>query len=464
MSFTQPVFFLFLPVVVALYWLLPGRFRWMLLLAASYFFYMYWNPILVILLLISTLVDYFCSLGIDDHPDDPKKKKIYLALSIIMNLGLLFSFKYLDFFGQTVNGICRLLSIPYSVPAFDLILPVGISFYTFQTMSYTFDVYRGTVKAERHFGHYALFVTFFPQLVAGPIERPGDLLPQLKQHLHLRREDLLKGAQMLLRGYGKKVLIADFLAGFVDNVYGQVKISDGSALAVATVFFAFQIYCDFSGYSDIAQGCSHLLGIRLSDNFRRPYAATSIRDFWRRWHTSLTGWFTDYLYIPLGGSRVGTIRTCVNILITFLVSGLWHGANWTFVIWGGLHGLYLVLERLLCRKRSIGTIPTFLAVCFAWIFFRAATVADAFTAIRHIFSLWDLGQLLPDLGMTATELLAGLLMTALLPFLDRLPKLEPGEKLPSSALSYYFLILAMVCCRILVLTQHGETAFIYFQF
>lgn len=464
MSFTQPVFLLFLPVVVLLYWLIPGKFRWALLLAASYLFYMYWNPVLVILLLVSTFVDYFCSLGMDDHPQDTKKKKLYLAISIFANLGLLFSFKYLNFFGQTVSSICRLFSIPYAAPAFDLILPVGISFYTFQTMSYTFDVYRGKVRAERHFGHYALFVTFFPQLVAGPIERPGDLLPQLKQPQTFRREYLLEGAHLLLRGYGKKVLIADFLAGFVDSAYSRAAAADGSALALATVFFALQIYCDFSGYSDIAQGCARLMGIRLRDNFRTPYAAASIRDFWRRWHISLTGWFTDYLYIPLGGSRVSTARTCVNIAITFLVSGLWHGANWTYVIWGGLHGLYLILERLFCKKRSIGTIPTFLAVCFAWIFFRAATVSDAFAVICSIFSSWDLGATLPDLQMAPAELILCLLFAVLLPFLDRLPKLEPGKKLPAHGLLYFFLTLCILCCRILVLTQHGETAFIYFQF
>ena len=469
MSFTMPVFFLFLPVVVLLYWLLPGKFRWILLLAASYYFYMYWNPALVILLLISTLVDYFCSIGIDDHRDSPKKQKLYLTISILVNLGLLFSFKYLDFFGETVNSICTALGLAYRVPAFDLILPVGISFYTFQTMSYTLDVYRGRVRAERHIGHYALFVTFFPQLVAGPIERPGDLLPQLKQHHRFCTENLLDGITLLLRGYAKKVLIADYLARFADHAYEHVSTTGGSALALATVFFAFQIYCDFSGYSDIAQGCARLMGIRLSDNFHTPYASRSIRDFWRRWHISLTGWFTDYLYIPLGGSRKGIARTCVNILITFLISGLWHGADWTYVIWGGLHGLYLVLERLLWKKRSPGPVLTFLAVCFAWIFFRASSVQDAFTVISRIFCAWDGSALLQGLGITGVELLVALVLIGLLPFLEKLPSLTRHEAVPlpklcHTALLYLLLTLAIIFCRILVLTQGGDTAFIYFQF
>ena len=425
---------------------------------------MYWNPWLVILLLLSTVIDYFCSLAIEAHAGHRKKQRKYLAISIFMNLGLLFSFKYLDFFGETVSFLCSLAGLSYRMPVFDLILPVGISFYTFQTMSYTFDVYRGKIRAERHFGHYALFVTFFPQLVAGPIERPGDLLPQLKESHPFRQEDLWEGFRLLLRGYAKKVLIADFLAAFVDQAYDQVGSQDGSALALATVFFALQIYCDFSGYSDIAQGCARLMGIGLSDNFRRPYGASSIREFWRRWHISLTGWFTDYLYIPLGGSRVGKWRTYVNILITFLVSGLWHGANWTFVIWGGLHGLYLVLERLFCTKRPLGRILTFAAVCFAWIFFRAATVADAFTVISRIFSPWHLQSLLSGLGMTGSELLTALALTAMLPFVDRLPPLTQDRHQSRRGYLYFLLILAILFCRFLTLTQHGETAFIYFQF
>lgn len=469
MSFTSPIFFLFLPTVLLLYWLLPGKFRWILLLAASYIFYMYWNPVLVILLLISTAVDYFCSLGIENHRDDPKTKKLCLIISICMNLGLLFSFKYLDFFGDTVNSLCALLELDYRVPEFNLILPVGISFYTFQTMSYTFDVYRDKFKAERHLGYYALFVTFFPQLVAGPIERPGDLLPQLKQTHHFCRDDALDGLRLLLRGFAKKVLIADFLAGFVDNAYGQVSTADGSALTVATVFFALQIYCDFSGYSDIAQGCARLMGIRLSDNFRTPYAAASIRDFWHRWHISLTGWFTDYLYIPLGGSRKGSVRTCINILITFLISGLWHGANWTYVIWGGLHGIYLVLERLLFKEGTPGKLLTFLAICFAWVFFRAETVQDAFTVISRIFSPWESGMLLTGLGATTLEFVLSLFLAALLPFIEKLPKLDDRSplqrrSLSGTALIYFFITLAIAASHFWVLTQHGETAFIYFQF
>ena len=276
--------------------------------------------------------------------------------------------------------------------------------------------------------------------------------------------NLFDGLRLLLRGYAKKILIADFLAAFVDHAYAQPGLFDGSALAVATVFFALQIYCDFSGYSDIAQGCARLMGIRLMDNFRTPYSAGSIRDFWRRWHISLTGWFTDYLYIPMGGSRAGKGKTYVNIMITFLVSGLWHGANWTYVIWGGLHGLYLVLERLFCRKRPPGRLLTFCAVCFAWIFFRASTVADAFTVIGRIFSPWQMGGLLSGLGMTAAEFLTALVLAALLPFLDKLPALSESRQPSRSGYLYFLLIIAILFCRFLTLNEYGETAFIYFQF
>ena len=464
MSFTLPVFFLFLPVVVTLYWLLPAKMRWLMLLMASYIFYMYWNPFLVILLLISTVVDYSCSLGIQSNRDHARKKKIYLLVSILMNLGLLFSFKYLNFFAQTVNALYSFFGSDYRLPEFHLILPVGISFYTFQTMSYTIDVYRGEIEAEKHFGHYALFVTFFPQLVAGPIERPKDLIPQLKQHHTLCRNDLFEGFRLLLRGYGKKVLIADFLAQFVDQAYGQVSACDGSTLAIATILFAIQIYCDFSGYSDIAQGCARLMGIRLSDNFQMPYTANSIRSFWRRWHISLTSWFTDYLYIPMGGSRKNTWRTCINIMITFLVSGLWHGANWTYVIWGGIHGLYLVMERLIWKKRSPGMMLTFFAVCFSWIFFRSATVADAFTVIERIFSPWQIHQMLTGLSMGTSDLLVCIACIGFLPLLEQLPQIRKDATMHRNACLYFLVILAIVFCRFLVLNQHGDTAFIYFQF
>ncbi len=457
MSFVTPIFFLFLPLVVAIYWLTPHKFRWIPLLGASLFFYAWHNVWLLSLILTTILVSYLCG-RIMETAETPKGKKSAMVFCTVVCLGILAIFKYLDFAVGSAVSLANLLGAEISFSGFHILLPMGISFYVFQTMSYVFDVYRGTVPAEKHLGYYALFVTFFPQLVAGPIERPENLLPQMKAPKAYQNSFLSDAAPYLLRGYCKKLLIADFIAPFVEQAYDNIPTVGGFALALATVLFAVQIYCDFSGYSDIALGCGRLMGIRLMENFRTPYAASSVRDFWRRWHISLTDWFTDYVYIPLGGSRAGLLKTCRNILITFLISGLWHGANWTFVMWGGLHGLYLVTERLLGKKYRPGSIVTFLLVCFAWIFFRSATVSDAFTVIGQIFSPWTQGP-----GLQLKELLTCGLLVALLPFVEKIPRLRrdaPG----SQWLLYLLSTLAVVLCRFLVLTEYGETSFIYFQF
>ncbi len=457
MSFVTPVFSLFLPVTVALYWLLPGKLRWILLLAASLLFYAWHNVWLLSLILITILVSYFCARSMEAAETQTGKRRA-MIFSTLVCLGILAIFKYLDFAVGSVCSLANLLGAEISFSGLHILLPMGISFYVFQTMSYVFDVYRGTVPAEKHLGYYALFVTFFPQLVAGPIERPENLLPQLKEQRKFQKSDLADAAPYLLRGYCKKVLIADFLAPFVESAYDHIDTAGGFALTVATVLFAVQIYCDFSGYSDIALGCGRLMGIRLTDNFRRPYGAPSIREFWRRWHISLTNWFTDYVYIPLGGSRAGLWKTCRNTLITFLISGLWHGANWTFVLWGGLHGLYLVAERLLGEKFRPGKILTFCLVCFAWIFFRSATVSDAFAVIGQIFSPWTQGP-----GLQLRELLTCGLLIGLLPLVEKIPRLRrdaPGNQW----LVYLFGTLAVVLCRFLALTEYGETSFLYFQF
>lgn len=457
MSFVSPVFFLFLPLAAALYWLTPQKFRWIPLLAASLFFYA-WHSLWLLALMLSTVaISYLCALAIE-AAETRRGRRGAVALSTGFCLLLLFLFKYLDFAVGSAVSLANLLGAKVSFSGFHILLPMGISFYCFQTMSYVFDVYRGTVPAEKHLGCYALFVTFFPQLVAGPIERPGQLLPQLKAPKAYQNSFLSDAAPYLLRGYCKKLLIADFIAPFVERAYDNIPAAGGFALALATVLFAVQIYCDFSGYCDIALGCGRLLGIRLTENFDRPYRAASVREFWRRWHISLTNWFTDYVYIPLGGSRAGRLKTCRNTLITFLVSGLWHGASWNFVIWGGLHGLYLVAERLLGKKYRPGPIVTFLLVCFAWIFFRSATVSDAFAVVGRIFSPWTQGP-----GMTPQALLTCALLLALLPGLERLPPLHrdaPGRHW----LVWLLAVTAVVLCRCLVLTQYGETSFIYFQF
>ncbi len=457
MSFVAPEFFLFLPLVVLLYWLTPVRLRWIPLLASSFLFYAWHNVWLLSLILTTILVSYLCA-RIMETAETKKGKKQAMIVCTTVCLSILAIFKYLDFAIGSVCSLANLFGAQISFSGLHILLPMGISFYVFQTMSYVFDVYRGTVPAEKHLGYYALFVTFFPQLVAGPIERPENLLPQLKRAQKFCLGLFADAAPYLLRGYCKKLLIADFIAPYVEQAYDNIPTAGGFALTVATILFAVQIYCDFSGYSDIALGCGRLMGIRLMDNFCTPYAASSIRDFWRRWHISLTNWFTDYVYIPLGGSRAGLLKTCRNILITFLISGLWHGANWTFVIWGGLHGLYLVAERLMEEKFRPGKVPTFILVCFAWIFFRSATVSDAFAVISQIFSPWLQGP-----GLQLKELLTCGLLILLLPSVENIPSLRRDS--PSSHwLVYLFATLAVVACRFLVLTEYGETSFIYFQF
>lgn len=478
MSFVSPVFFLYLPVVLALYWRIPGRYRWMMLLPASLLFYAWHNVWLLGLILLTILVSYRCGLAIEDAAT-PRGRKLALAADAVVCLGVLFLFKYLDFTLAGVFGLARLLGFEVSFSGVHLLLPMGISFYTFQTLSYAIDVYRGTVPAERHLGYYALFVTFFPQLVAGPIERPGALLPQLKEPRKFSDADVPVGLRCLLRGYVKKVLLADYLAPFVDAAYDNPAAAGGSALAVATALFALQIYCDFSGYTDIALGCGHLMGIRLTENFRRPYAAASLRDFWRRWHISLTGWFTDYLYIPLGGSRRGLGRQCLNTLVVFAVSGLWHGANVTFLVWGLFHGVCLVGERLLFRGREVRSRAgrlvhrgaTLLVVWFAWIFFRSPTMADALLIIRSIFTDFSPGAILSGLGMGGAELLGACLLVALLPLAEGLPALARAGAAPArlgrqsrTVLLYFLLTASVLACRCLALTGGGAAAFIYFQF
>ncbi len=397
MLFNSFEFMLFFPAVVVLHFALPQRFRWVLLLLASYAFYMAWKPGYVVLLWWSTVVDYFAGLGLGRARRRGLRRLLLLA-SLFTNLGLLFVFKYYGFFAASLDpGLAR-LGWTFRLPDAPWVLPVGISFYTFQTLAYTIEVYRGTQAPERHLGRFALYVAFFPQLVAGPIERARNLLPQFREHHGFDYARVTDGLRLMGWGLFKKVVIADRIAELVDSVYGAPGDYAGPAVAVATVFYAFQIYCDFSGYSDIAIGAARVLGYRLMQNFDRPYFAVSIADFWRRWHISLSTWFRDYLYIPLGGNRVGLPRWCVNIVIVFVLSGLWHGANWTFLGWGALHAMYLLAGRAMAplwarcgdhaAVRCLRGLGVFTLVCFAWIFFRARTLGDAMTLIRALPTGW----------------------------------------------------------------------------
>ena len=461
MNFNTLEFLLFLPVVVAFHWALPHRLRWALLLAASLLFYFWWEPLAGLLLAAVVAVTWLCGLGAAQGKR-PAVRKACLAGALGACLGCLGVFKYAGFFARLAGAS----------PGWRLLLPAGISFYTFQALSYVLDVYRGRTAPEGHFGYYALFISFFPQLVAGPIERSELLLPQLRRERRLDREGLAAGGWLLLAGYFKKVVLADGLAPLVDGVYAAPGGASGPAIVLATALFGVQIYCDFSGYSDIARGTARLLGVELMENFRAPYAARSVREFWRRWHISPTAWFTDYVYIPLGGSRKGLPRRCLNIMAVFLLSGLWHGADWTFVVWGGIHGLYQVCA-VLAKGRGGARLPqgrgpgllrqgaTFALVTFPWLFFRAESMADAWTLLSRLGTGWGAaGELLP----LATERLPFVLPAlACLYFLERLPACPPASA-GRQALAASALLLSIGLGWWASLASGGGNAFIYFQF
>lgn len=384
MSFISPEYVLFFAVVVPLFFVIPARWRWAWLLLSSYVFYAYGSASYLLLIASTSLIDYVAALRIDRTTHTPTRR-LWLVVSLVGNLGVLFLFKYFNFFAQSAGA---LLGAP--PPLLHVVLPVGISFYTFQSLAYTLDVYRGRVRAERHAGIFATYVAFFPQLVAGPIERAGSLLPQFRQRMTFDAQRAADGFRLILWGLFKKVVIADRLAIYANAVYNDVEGYTGLPLIVATLFFGFQIYCDFSAYSDIAIGTARVMGFSLMQNFRQPYFARSVREFWARWHISLSTWFRDYLYIPLGGNRVSLPRNLLNLFIVFVVSGLWHGAAWTFVIWGALHGLFVVADAGL-RARGLRLagpawlkiLTTYALVNIAWVFFRANSLSDALYIIGH---------------------------------------------------------------------------------
>ncbi|MBO4283841.1 MAG: MBOAT family protein [Clostridia bacterium] len=512
MTFNSIPFLIFYPCVLLGYFgsrRLPEKIgaqvRWIFLLLASYFFYMYSQPALIVLILFTTVVSWVSSLLIErlnariaagdlserEAKRAVRQKKLYLTLTLITSLGVLFFFKYFIFLCETVFGIVGLFTGQAYQVNLNLILPVGISFYTFQTLSYAIDVYRGSIRAERHFGYYALFVSFFPQLVAGPIERPANLLPQLRTRLPVTREDVGYGLRKMMLGFFKKIAVADLLSVYVNAIYNNLDgMGTVPALGVilSTLLFAVQIYCDFSGYTDIAIGCARVMGIRLMKNFDRPYTAKTIREFWGRWHISLSSWFRDYLYIPLGGSRCAKWRHLLNICIVFLVSGLWHGAAWTFVIWGGLHAVYQVIGILTLgpRNRLLGkiglspdgklvgalrTFNTFLLVDFAWLFFRANSFADLRKLLAALFSpaSWKVpfANVVSLMGLSASGALLTVVSLVLLVFLDRLIR-HHDEPAGNGALvrrGAFIAVTWMIVFAWMFLSANDLTStFIYFQF
>lgn len=413
MLFNSIDFMIFFPIVTLLYFVIPDKIKYIWLLVASYYFYMCWNAKYAVLIFTSTVITYMSGLLMDyiknQQWDDDKKilwKKIVVGLSFGGNLAILFYFKYANFVVETIGDVLALVNVQLDIPMVDVLLPVGISFYTFQALSYTMDVYRDDIYAEKNFFRYALFVSFFPQLVAGPIERSKNLLKQLAVPKKFDFEMAREGIMLMIWGFFLKIVLSDRIAIFVDTIYGNVDAYAGWYLIIATMFFAVQIYCDFSGYSIIAKGAAQIMGIHLMENFDAPYFSTSVAEFWRKWHISLTSWFKDYLYIPLGGSRKGKIRKYANKLIVFLVSGLWHGANFSFVAWGGLNGLYQVIGEITqpyrdkivkvlhLNRESFGhklmqMITTFVLVDFAWIFFRADGFMMAIKIIHSMVTVYN---------------------------------------------------------------------------
>lgn len=408
MLFNSFHFILFFPVTVFFYYLIPHKWRWLMLLFASYYFYMSWNPAYIFLILFTTSINYLA--GLRMHTSEDRKKKLWLLAGLISSLSVLFVFKYFNFFTDLGAEILGFIGAEVDPLAIKVLLPVGISFYTFQTLSYTIDVYRGKKKAEKHFGIFALYVSFFPQLVAGPIERSTNLLPQFYEKHRFDGKLVREGLLRMLWGFFKKMIIADRLAMVVNTVYGEPTDYTGWPLIIATVFFSIQIYCDFSAYSDIAIGAARVMGFDLMKNFDRPYLSGSIREFWQRWHISLSTWFRDYVYIAMGGNRVKKFKHIFIILVTFIVSGLWHGANITFLVWGAIHGILYSIEILSAKTRdklwgslklqksivekTVNWAFTLSVVWVAWVFFRSNSISDAWYILLNMFKDLELSDLL----------------------------------------------------------------------
>jgi D-alanyl-lipoteichoic acid acyltransferase DltB (MBOAT superfamily) len=488
MSFISLEYIVFFCTVIPLYFIIPHRWRWLLLLVASAIFYMVWRPEYILVILAIAFTDFWTA-QLMRRTEDPRRRKLLLTVSLIANLSVLFFFKYFNFFNDSLGSVFGALHISYSVSPLDLILPLGISFHTFQSMGYAIDVYRGQTEPERNMGIFALFVLFFPQLVAGPIERANHMLPQFRQQFNFDYDRVVEGLRQVLWGFFKKTVIADRLAIYVNAVYNDARHQSGAVFIIATIFFAFQIYCDFSGYTDIALGTAKILGFNLTNNFRQPYLAQSIGEFWRRWHISLSNWIRDYLFFPLSryllkkdGRRHPRLVQFVVSVIVMLLVGLWHGAAWTFVIWGGLHGLYLGIESLFGRRTpqtgikekaiQVGKVLlTFTLVCFAWIFFRASSVTVAGYIISHMFVFTDPNPITHPFANALfpeqAELIISIVLIAFLILVDIMDTRWSINKLMTASPAvvrwalYYSLTIAVLFSG---LYGQGAQPFIYFQF
>lgn len=483
MLFNSIDFALFLPIVFLLYWLvfnrLGNKVSNMFLVVSSYLFYGWWNWRIVFLLLVVTLSSYLSgylmSYFRDKYPDEEKKNwysnKVLLSnlLAIVINIGLLGFFKYYNFFVSSFVSLFRLFNTEFSVSTIKILLPVGISFYVFQSLTYTIDIYYKKIKPTADIISFFGFMSFFPPLLSGPIGRASAMIPQFETKRTFDYDLAVKGSQQLLWGLFMKICIADRLGLYVDAVYGNIEFHNGTSVLFASILYSFQIYCDFSGYSLMAIGIAKLFGFRLMDNFRRPYLASSVKDFWSRWHISLSTWFRDYVYIPLGGSRVSSQRHYFNLFVTFLISGLWHGAAWTFVLWGALHGLFQVIETIVYKQRKtvakksgiklIKIVFVFAFVTFAWIFFRIMDFSNAWLAVSKIFT--NPGSLFIDFA----ALSQGLLMLSLLVFYELMSEFAPAftNRIKSKKIVSYLGTVSLILIIILFAIFDGGQ-FIYFQF
>lgn len=481
MLFNSLKFAVFLPIVFIFYYLVPHKYRWVFLLVASYAFYMNLHPGYGLLLLFTTILTYTLARLLENTPSKARKK-LCLWGGVLPLVLILLVYKTANPLIGRLNAMIATGRLSLQPLTLSILLPAGISFYFFQSMGYLIDVYRGKIKAEQHFGYYALFVSFFPQLLAGPIGRADSLLPQYKEERPFVYENVTYGLKLMVWGYFKKLVIADVFAGTVNSIYDNAQSYVGLAFIVATVMFAIEIYCDFSGYSDIAIGCARLFGIELMTNFRSPYFSFSIREFWSRWHISLSTWFRDYVYIPLGGNRVPRWRHCLNLLITFLVSGFWHGSSLTYILWGGIHGILQILEIFLFREKKTAEssgrrkhwwqLPvTFILLCFTWIFFRANSIQDAVWIISRLF--WDIERPLNYLqtgisciGISSTAAL-GMALSLLLLTLYDLASLK-HDVIETFSRQKFFIrwpVYVLFLVIIILFAPKGvATEFIYFQF
>jgi alginate O-acetyltransferase complex protein AlgI len=484
MLFNSIHFLFFFLFVTTLYFVIDYKKRWILLLVSSCYFYMAFVPIYIVILGFTIIIDYYAGIFIENAKG--RKRKLFLVFSLIANIGVLAIFKYFNFLNYNFSFLINGIGLNNPIPYLSILLPVGLSFHTFQAMSYTIEVYRGHQIAEKHFGIYSLYVMFYPQLVAGPIERPQNLLHQFKEKFSFDYDRVTSGLRLMIWGLFKKVVIADRLAIVVDTVYTNPYQHNSISLIIATVFFAFQIFCDFSGYSDMAIGSARVMGFKLMKNFDNPYQSKSINEFWKRWHISLSTWFKDYLYITLGGNRVSISRWYLNLFIVFLVSGLWHGANWTFVIWGALHGFYLVFGLVTNNIRQriskalyfnklpiISVLTTFVLVAFAWIFFRTDDVHSAIYIIKKIIKgipelvdmLLNHQSIFENMGLRKKDLTLSVLLIL---FLESVHFIQSKINLTNFFLKrtiyfrwavYYFIILTII-----YLGVFDDRQFIYFQF